>query len=404
VLWLASPLLLLVEELPPHILNLSRIERQMKAELNRLPNYTCLETIDRYSTPRGKKPKPLDRVRINVAIIGGKELCSWPGARVFEDRKLAEMLNSGFISDGDFAAMTANIFVSRTAAITCAGAEADGARNLLRYDFHIPRMMSGWQLRLGNLRGITGARGSFRVDAGTLELIRLNFVAEDLPPFSPEKSLEESAEYGKVRIGENDILLPVSVDLRAESFDGTTRLNHVTFTGCRQYGVATSISFTDDLVPVKAAPAAAKTRTFPGGVSIPMYLDAPIDSTHAAVGDEIRAVVSKDVKRAGEVLLPRGALVRGVIRSFEKHTGNAPWFEVGMEFTEAEFAGNRVVFTGKPGDVTPFAGYHRNAIGFATWAPERPSPEVSYFYVEGSSVTIRKGTSFTWLTQTAPPQ
>ena len=336
--------------------------------------------------------------------MAGTELYSWPGARVFEDRPLVEMVNSGFISDGDFASMTSNIFVNRTATITYAGPESDGARSLLRYDFHIPQMMSGWQLRLGNLKGIVGARGSFRVDATTLELVRLNFVAEDLPPFSPEKSLQESAEYGKVRIGENDVLLPVSVELSAEAFDGTTRLNHVTFTGCRQYGVESSISFTDDATPVTTAPVAGPPGTLPGGLSIPMHLAAPIDSAHAAVGDEVRAIVSKDVKRAGEMLLPRGALVKGVIRRFEKHNGNAPYFEVGLEFTEAEFAGNRAVFTGKLGDVTPFAGFHRNAIGFATSAPVRPGPEVSYFYLEGASVTIRKGTSFTWLTQSARPQ
>jgi hypothetical protein len=59
VLWLGFLLLVFVlpvlgDELPPHILNLARIQRQMTAELKRLPNYTCLETIERYSAAEGR--------------------------------------------------------------------------------------------------------------------------------------------------------------------------------------------------------------------------------------------------------------------------------------------------------------------------------------------------------------
>ena len=389
-------------ELPAHILNLARIERKMTAELKQLPNYTCLETIDRYRAAEGRKMKPYDRIRINVAIVDGKELYSWPGAKTFDDRKLGEMVNHGFISDGDFAAMSRNIFVHRTAAITYAGVEGESNRNLLRYDFHIPQMMSGWQLRARNSSGIVGAKGSFWVDAGTLDLVRLNFAAEDLPPFSQDRWLEENAEYGKVRIGSEDLLLPLAVDLEAESFDGSRYRNHATFSGCRRYGSESTISFGDEnTTAAGTVPTAPREdpRALPGGIAIVLRLEGPIDSDRAAVGDEIRAMVSKDARFGDELVLPRGAIAKGVIRRFDRHTGNRPYYEVGLEFSEAEYDGHSAVVFGKLDDVSSFMGFHRNAIGYATAAGERPSPGVGYFYVEGESIRIPKGVYFTWLTR-----
>src|SRR5436309_367251 len=103
------------DEIPAHILNLARIKRRMPEELNPLPNYTCLETMDRYVAAHRGKMKPIDRIRIQVAIVDDKELYSWPGARPFEDSSLGDMVNSGFISDGDFVAMARNVFVHGTA-------------------------------------------------------------------------------------------------------------------------------------------------------------------------------------------------------------------------------------------------------------------------------------------------
>ncbi|MES1258716.1 MAG: hypothetical protein ABUS51_09805 [Acidobacteriota bacterium] len=390
------------DEIPAHILNLARIERKMTAELKRLPDYTCLETISRYTAAQGGKMKPYDRIRIDVAIVDGKELYSWPGAKSFDDRGLGAMVNNGFLSDGDFSAMSRNIFMHRTAAITFAGEVAEGSRNLFRYDFHIPQRVSGWQLRARNSTGVVGAKGSFWVDAGTLDLVRLRFSAEDLPPFSQDKGLDEDAAYGRVRIGSEEVLLPLVVDLESESFNGTRYLNHATFSGCRQYGSESTISFADGATPAPAPMPALPPRedaALPGGIEIALRLDTPIDSAHAAVGDEIRAVVSKAVKFGEEVVLPRGAVVSGVIRRLDRHTGNVPYYEVGLEFNEAESGGRRVVVLGKPGDVTPFTGFHRNAVGFATVAGDRPSPGVGYFYVEGESIRIPRGVSFTLLTQ-----
>jgi len=391
------------DELPPHVLNLARIQLRMAGDLNRLPNYTCLETIDRYTSVAGTQPKPLDRIRINVALVEGKELYSWPGSKSFEDRTLAEMVRSGFISDGDFASMAKNVFLHRNSTISFIGQQAEGGRTLLRYKFEISPMQSGWQIRLGGASGVVGAKGWFEADSTTYDLVRFQFEAVDLPPFSPEKGFEERAEYGRVRLGEADVLLPLSVDLKSEAFSGTRRWNHATFTACREYGAKTTISFNEEGSPAPAAaiPVTAKAEavvSVPPGLEVSLRLDSEIDSARSAVGDEITAVVAKTVRIEKEVILQKGAVVKGVIRRFDRHVGNRPYCAVGLEFTEALSDGKSFLFFGKMDGISRFAGLHQRVIGFDTPA-DRASPGVGLFYVEGESFTIPQGVQFTWITE-----
>ena len=65
---------------------LARFKQAIGQALSQIPNYTCLETIQRSAQgPRAKSFSPLDTVLLEVSNLGGKELLSWPGARRFED-------------------------------------------------------------------------------------------------------------------------------------------------------------------------------------------------------------------------------------------------------------------------------------------------------------------------------
>lgn len=385
------------DPLPPHILNLARIERQMREQLSRLPNYTCLETIDRYvAPPRGRK-KPVDRIRISIALVGGKELYAWPGA-AFGEQRLSEMLNGGFTSEGDFASMARSVFVNRVAEVTYVGEEAAGSRRLLHYKFHIAQNRSAWSVKSGRVVGDVGAGGSFWADAESFDLVRMAYAAEELPPFSDYKRLEESAEFGRVRIGSDETLLPLSADLLSESFDGTIYQNHDEYSGCRQYSSESSISFGDDPTPALATAVAVIAESAPADLSIPLRLETPIDSRTAALGDELRATVTKDVRFRGHLVLPRGAVATGVLCRIERHSDGVPYFEVGIEFTQAEYQGHRVSIYGRLAATPPFAAFRRANPKEALPEPPNQAPGVGYFSLEGKSVQIAKGSSLTWLT------
>src|SRR6187549_1101085 len=144
------------QELPPGILLLSRIKRHMAQVLERQPNYTCLETIER--SMRGAKAKRfqlVDALHLEVAVVEGKELFSWPGEQEFKDRDLRELAPTGAIANGSFAIHARSVFLSNTPQITYHGEETLDGRAVARYDYSVPQYRSGYQIRIGDLRGIT---------------------------------------------------------------------------------------------------------------------------------------------------------------------------------------------------------------------------------------------------------
>src|ERR1035441_4143698 len=83
----------------------ARVRAVMGEMLHRLPDYTCVETIERSArNPSQTKFCLLDRVRGGGAYFKGSELYAWPGAPKLEERDLAEMVGGeGAIGTGDFA-------------------------------------------------------------------------------------------------------------------------------------------------------------------------------------------------------------------------------------------------------------------------------------------------------------
>ena len=61
------------QELAPEVLLLARAKALLRQNLARLPDCTCLETLQRFYTPAGKSQtmRPLDTVRLEVLYSGG---------------------------------------------------------------------------------------------------------------------------------------------------------------------------------------------------------------------------------------------------------------------------------------------------------------------------------------------
>jgi hypothetical protein len=86
---LGCALIVCADDLPKWVLDLSRIQRGMSEELKKLPNYTCAENIERYVTEPAHKPRLIDRIQVNVAVVANRELYAWPGSG-FQERSIAE--------------------------------------------------------------------------------------------------------------------------------------------------------------------------------------------------------------------------------------------------------------------------------------------------------------------------
>jgi hypothetical protein len=392
------------QELPPGVLLLSRIKRHMAQVLERQPNYTCLETIER--SHRGAKAKRfqlVDALHLEVAVVEGKELFSWPGEREFKDRDLREFAPTGAIANGSFAIHARSVFLSNTPQITYHGEETLDGRAVARYDYSVPQFRSGYQIRIGDLRGITGYRGSFWNDVETLDVKRLDVEAIEIPPHLPLRASRETLRYERMAIGESTFLLPKSSEMILEDIQGAQNRNSIAFSRCRQYSGESTLSFAE--VPeTEAAPTPlAESIVVPAGLSIELELMTAIQFPGNAVGDEVQARVRRDVKRKGEVLVPKGALLKGnvaVLSRQQDYRGNTGLL-VALQWREISFDGKVGPFEGQleEGGAIPISGSTARSIY------QRPMPrnrEVllhrDVFYVRKDSSQLPRGLLLIWRT------
>ena len=79
--------ILAADVLPPELLLLSRIKAHIRRDAAAAENYACVEVVHRFHKPRGAKAemRPLDSIRLEVALIGQRELYSSPGGRSFHE-------------------------------------------------------------------------------------------------------------------------------------------------------------------------------------------------------------------------------------------------------------------------------------------------------------------------------
>jgi hypothetical protein len=230
----------------------------MKQRLEQVPNYTCLETVERLQRLRREaKFKPLDTVRLEVAQVDGKEMFAWPG-KEFDQANPSAFTNGGVMANGLFSLHARALFISNEAMFRYAGEEEVDGRKLVRYDYNVPLMRSGYKIMVPPQSATVGYHGSFWADAQTLDVDRFRVVAENIPPVLGLLDAGVDIEFQDAIIGSTDALLPKRADLTLTGFDGGQRRNVITFSRCRQYGSDSVVSFG---APDGAAPASAIETT-----------------------------------------------------------------------------------------------------------------------------------------------
>jgi hypothetical protein len=245
-------------EVAPEVLQLSRIKQHMKERLEQVPNYTCLETVERSERlSNTAKFKPIDTVRMEVAQVDGKEMFALPG-RQFDQSNPSAFANGGVMANGIFSLHARALFITDSAVFAYAGEEEIDGHSLLRYDFTVSLLRSGYRMVSPPRSAIVAYHGSIWSDPRNLDAYHFRVVAENIPPALYLLDAGLDIEYQNVRIGAADALLPRRADLVLSYFDGRQRRNQITFTGCRQYGSDSVVSF--DASP-DAAPASAPTAT-----------------------------------------------------------------------------------------------------------------------------------------------
>jgi hypothetical protein len=420
VLFLVIASTAVAQNLAPEVILLARIKAHLREELSRVPNYTCLETVSRFR--KGERAgdarwKPLDRVALEIVYANGKEYYGSPGAREINVDNPGAFVGSGMIGNGMFALTLNNIIEG--ARFKYSGEELDGGRALVRYEFQIPRILKGLFISLPGGQGMVGEEGSILADKSSLDLVRVESGATEIPAFLPLREMMTDVRYARTRIGEHDVLLAQQADIGLAGPDRVEDFDRFEFTHCRAYSAEADIRFDNSSGEPQDASSAefsaeagtltGTSRSIPALLAVTVELETSI-SDKDPVGKLIEGKVAGDVRRKGKIVIPARATVRGRIRRLERYdTGRS--FIVGLEFTEIEVQGRIVPFYADllRIDKNPLIV---TRLSERIWAPGtggmqteanavtlRELPGVASFFVGGASFKIGAGFRTTWRTR-----
>jgi hypothetical protein len=323
---------------------LARIRQHIRPSVIDLPNYTCLETVELTNYATNGQLELRERLHLDVLVAEANELFAWPGSAAF--RPLGDWMGGrGAIFNGDLWIELYNLFVASVSTVRYAGMEAVGQRSLQRFDFDTPMLSSRYTLTIQGKSATVAYSGSFWVDGESLDLVRLETHAEEIPSYLDCREDHRSVAYGRVHLDVGERLLPSVAALSLVSRDGRASRGSVSFSDCRHYAVETSLSFdTSDKLPASSATRTQPDMELPSGVSLALRLEQPISVHDSAAGDPVVARLDKTVT-SGVIRLPKGTRVSGRIRHLEQHFQHRQTSTlVALQFFVAEGPNGRIKF------------------------------------------------------------
>jgi hypothetical protein len=324
----------------------------------RLPDYTCLQTVDRryfrprhkhdHATPcdqgRPRNPNSLalessDRLRLDLKVSQGEEIGSWPGSQ-FSSRSIFD-LAGGAYGTGILGALISDTFVKGGAAYQYTGEQTSAGAHLSSFNYQVPAASSHYQVKTGSGWAPAAFAGAFWIDSDSLQLKRLTAQSKGLPPESGACEVSTDVDYQEVHAGTGSFLLPQQSSMHIVMQDGNETEFTAVYSGCREYHGEATIHFDEAPVEGQAKAGTTPAAPIPAGLSFSLALAEPIDTDSAAAGDLVKAKVRQPVRGAKSktVLVPAGAAVEVRIVQMQHWLSDKPRFSIALLPEKVEVAG-----------------------------------------------------------------
>jgi hypothetical protein len=341
---------------------LLRLREQVTAHGQRIPNHTCVETIQRdrfqptHHAPTScdallarrqqsgagafLKADIMDRLRLDVALAEDREIYSWAGASRFEEGDIDELIPEGPIGTGPFAAMLLSIFAPRNPRFFYDGDTSLAGQRLMQFSFTMPREESEYRVKAGTDWLITGYSGTLLVEPRTATLVRLTVRTDELPPATTACEVDSTLDYTTVQLGGLGYLLPKSAHQRFISRNGSEAENAISFASCREYQAEATLSFGGGVQEKAGHEAKPETDGWPVGLPVTVELAADIALDQAAAGDRIEGrLASPIVDFLKRTLAPVGAVLSGRLMRVETRYSSPPEITIAVRWETIEFNG-----------------------------------------------------------------
>ena len=340
---------------------LDRFLARVKSDLDRLPDYVCTQSTERFTRPSAERSwEKVDTLNFEVALVKDRELYALPGGR-FQERPLAAMVGRGTIGTGQLGILARHVFLTSTARFNYGGATEREGRRLDRYQFEVPPERSSYRLRSGNAESTVGFQGSFWVEGETLNLVRLEVEAYDMPEKLGLAQAETALEYARAAIDGAEVLLPVSATLSVAAVNGHEDLNRTRLTACRHYRTESVLRFDQTSAVQSEPPPADVPKDLPHGILLELSLDSHLDPVSAKAGDAVRAKLAKAVKSGDQILVPEGAEVLGRLVRLDTQAQPFQMHVIGLQFDTLAMGERKIEFAATMQEAGPAHGLLRQA-------------------------------------------
>ena len=397
---------------------LDRVLQQSRAHMARLPDFVCAQTIERSERgPAQERFQLKDRLHLEVASIGGKERFVKAGGARFTDRELRDLVTQGIVSTGGYALFLKHVAQPGSAEFHGVGIEVEFAeRKARRYDFNVPQERSGYTIAVAPHEARVGFHGSLIADVETNEILRLDILADEIPPELGFDRTRAILTYRSIPVGGSRYPFAVEAETTVVALNGNEYRSQAQLGACRKYEAESKISFAgaeDDPTPRPAPGPTAVALQLRRNLLIEINLDHEIAFATAAPDTPFRATLAEPLRDGETVIAPAGTTVHGRVLGLERVAKPMDRYEVMLRLDAVELPGGaKIPVTAKLRDTGGAAGLIRPEKELMPAFDKRRGnrfnilvreggPEHAVLYWDARNPQIKKGFRMRWLTESA---
>lgn len=352
---------------------LARARTQLLQQLDRLPNYTCVQTVhrERYDALLGAKaegcseeaapdafapaerPRLLlawkDRFRLDVSVARGREIFSWAGGGAFQSSDVQAMVGGGLTGTGDFGPFLLSIFGSPVEAFQPLGVEKEKQRRFRVFHYRVSAEASHYEIKTGPKPtdvATLAYEGEVWIDLDSAVLHRVVIRVPRPPKRSGTCRIETTIDYASTALSSGMVSLPALTTLKLWDSEGARHENRIEYASCRSFQTESVLRTDTDAVEAPVVePGPAKAAALPvwePGAAVQIAFRTTVDPQSAFAGDPIQGETLTALRAKGGVTVPAGARVQGRIVRLEENLQPSFYTVVGVQFNSVEWNGHPV--------------------------------------------------------------
>jgi hypothetical protein len=263
-----------------------------------------------------------------------------------------------------------------------------------------------------------GFHGSLLADAENHEILRLDVIADEIPPELGFDRTQSTLTYRFVSVGQTEYPFATEAEMTAVTLDGNEYRNRAELGACRKYTTESNISFaTED--DAASPTTAAGSKQAPGSnerlrqnLLVDITLDHEIAFASARPDTPFRATLAEPLRDGEKEIAPAGARVAGRILGIDRVAQPVDRFEVVLRLDSIELPVGAVALAAKLRDTGGGTGLIRQEKKFMPVFDKKRNnrfsvlvretgPEHAVLYWDARHPQIKKGFRMRWLTESA---